>query len=342
MPEKKYLEALKNEIETKVEGIEKYNIKTIFFGGGTPSLFKPKFFQEILDFLAKYFCISKNCEITMELNPGTHEYHNLEEYKKAGINRISMGVQSLNDIHLKKLGRIHKAKEAINAYHNLRLAGFDNINLDLMYGLSNQTLLESMEDLKSIIDLKPEHISWYQLTLEPNTVFFKQKPPIPNTDKIYDMELKGHKMLSENGYNRYEVSAYCKKDKESKHNLNYWDFGDYLGLGAGAHSKLTVNIDKVRIQNKRQPESYITSKDKVAKKIIIRDILFEFMLNKLRLLKNIKINEIVKITSLNHKDIIFRCEAALKTGLIIISDDTICLTNLGKRFLNDTVESFLL
>lgn len=240
LDEEKYIDALIKDLERDVPLVWGRTVHSIFMGGGTPSLFSANSIERLLNAVRALLNCKPGMEITMEVNPGTGEYDNFVGYKKAGVNRLSMGVQSLQDENLKNLGRIHSSKQAIDVYHKARSAGFDNINLDMMFALPNQSLQDAGVDLHSLIELKPDHISYYQLTIEANTLFAVKTPDdLPNDENLEAMYLQGNKILEDNGYQQYEVSAYAKNNQSSQHNVNYWKFGDYLGIGAGAHAKIS-------------------------------------------------------------------------------------------------------
>ena len=239
IPEKAYLDCLLQDLDQDLNYVQGRPIKSIFIGGGTPSLFSPSGFSYLLDSIKQKLVVDKNAEITIEANPGATEQQNYSGYLDAGINRLSIGAQSFSDQKLKSLGRIHSSSEIFKAAESAREAGFNQINLDLMFGLPEQTLIEALEDLETAIKLSPQHVSWYQLTLEPNTAFYSSPPRLPADDNVFEIQKAGWDLLSDNGYKRYEISAYAKKDCGSRHNLNYWQFGDYIGIGAGAHGKIT-------------------------------------------------------------------------------------------------------
>ena len=240
IPEEKYLKALTQDLESELPNIWGRSIESVFIGGGTPSLFSAKGIDQLLANLRERLPIRSNTEITLEANPGTFEQERFSAYREAGINRLSIGVQSFNENHLKRLGRIHGATEAIKAAEIARKAGFVNFNLDLMFGLPEQSVDQALEDLKIAIEAGPTHISWYQLTIEENTLFHHAPPILPDDELMWEMQQKGQALLESSGYMQYEVSAYSQINKQCQHNINYWEFGDYLGIGAGAHGKLSM------------------------------------------------------------------------------------------------------
>lgn len=287
----------------------------------------------------------KNLEITLEANPGTFEQARFTEYRQAGINRLSIGIQSFNPEKLKALGRIHDHEEALAAIKTAKNAGFDNINLDLMYGLPSQTLEEAMQDLETAIACRAQHLSWYHLTLEPNTLFYKNPPPLPEDDIAAQIQLAGQALLKKHAYLHYEVSAYSLGGFTSQHNINYWEFGDYLGIGAGAHSKITdLETGTAYRQWKiKHPKFYMAATQHIGNKhaIMKQDLAFEFMLNALRLQKPIPIALFQARTHLNLTDIACSLKQAQKQNLLSITDDHFVVTPLGKQFLNDLMALFL-
>src|SRR3990167_4378019 len=287
LPEQAYIDQLLIDLETQLPFVQNRVIQSIFIGGGTPSLFSAKAYATLFALLKKELSLTPDCEITLEANPGTIESDRFKNYFDVGINRVSIGVQSFQNEKLKILGRIHEKSHAKYAVNEAHLAGFKRINIDLMFGLPNQTLDDALFDLQSAVDLSPSHISWYQLTLEPNTFFHRFPPVLPSDDARFDIQQAGQHFLRENGFMQYEISAYSKNDP-CKHNLNYWLFGDYLGIGAGAHAKFTdlKTMHVTRRWNTKHPKQYltVTSDNFCEKKIISGDELpLEFMMNALRL-----------------------------------------------------------
>ena len=291
LPEKRYVAALDRDLEGQADGVRGRKIESVFFGGGTPSLFTPAAIGEILGSIARRLSLDANVEVTLEANPGTVERGRFAEYRAAGINRISLGGQSFNDRHLSLLGRIHSASETRTAADELHAAGLANFNIDLMFGLPQQTVGAALDDVAAAIALRPRHISHYQLTLEPGTVFYHRPPSLPDEDDIWQMQVECQQALAASGYEQYEISAYAQRGARCTHNLNYWQFGDYLGIGAGAHGKLTdASADTIgRTAHVRQPRQYLesieTGKSGAERWTVSRaDVPFEFMLNALRLL----------------------------------------------------------
>ena len=264
LPEQQYIETLLEDLKADSSYIQGRKIHSIFIGGGTPSLFSAEAYQRLFEEIQTLVPFADNIEITLEANPGTVEQGRFAEYRRIGINRLSIGIQSFDAEKLEALGRIHSNDEAIHAAEQAREAGFDNFNLDLMFGLPEQSTREALNDLKTAITLKPAHISWYQLTLEPNTVFHRYPPALPEDDLIFTMQETGQALLASHGYQHYETSAYTKEGHACQHNLNYWRFGDYLGIGAGAHGKITLPEQNqiIRTRKSRQPDHYLNETDK--------------------------------------------------------------------------------
>ena len=345
MPEDEYVEALKADLISEKIGIQNRKISSIFFGGGTPSLFSGKKIAEIIDFIEKEVGIEKGAEITLEANPGTAEHDKFISYKLAGVNRLSMGVQSFNHVHLKRLGRIHDGDEAIRAFELARVAGFDNINLDLIHGLEGQNELQASKDLQAAISLEPEHISWYQLTIEPNTVFYSNPPDIPNDDVLADIQEAGQNLLAVNNYLQYEISAYCRPRKDSKHNMNYWEFGDYLAIGAGAHGKITFrDSDEIlRYQKTRQPNDYMAKPVQVrsrTKTVLTDERPLEFMMNAMRLCGGVKENLFEERTMMPLNTIQKQLSKLKTDGLVSQDEQYLSPTKLGQKYLNNLLEAF--
>ena len=323
-------------------------IKSIFLGGGTPSLFSAKNIYFLLSNLSKIIQIDKAVEITLEANPGTIERGTFRDYHSAGINRVSLGVQSFQDDKLKQLGRIHSGSCAVKAIEEIHQSGIHNFNIDIMHGLPNQNISDALYDLKTAINLKPTHMSWYQLTIEPNTLFFHKQPILPTETVLETIENEGKNLLLNSGFEQYEVSAYAlNKATESVHNKNYWLFGDYIGIGAGAHSKITQphNNHQVvtRLWKHRHPKVYLNSKTNYIQGTQIlsqNDIIYEFMLNALRLKNGFSFNEFETYTQLPSKTITSKLFQAKDKGLINIIDNQVITTTLGYSFLNDTINIF--
>lgn len=346
LPEKQYVDALIADLEQALPLIWGRSIRTIFIGGGTPSLFSGEAIDQILSTVRKLTNLSPLAEITIEANPGTVDNGHIQDYAKAGVNRISFGIQSFNDKHLKSLGRIHDGEQAIAAI-NLAKQYFQNINLDLIYGLPNQTLSELIQDLDLALSFNTKHLSIYNLTIEPNTAFYSKLPSgLPDNDLCYMMQDQIVERLQNNGYQRYETSAYAKDSQYCQHNLNYWQFGDYLGIGAGAHSKLSLQDKIVRQVRQKHPQSYMDavakSKHIIEDKIVaIKDVPFEFALNALRLIDGVPSSLFVERTSLPLNVILPQLNLAGERGFISLESGKIIPTKLGQDFLNDLLMLFL-
>lgn len=343
LAETQYVDALIKDLKEDLKYFLPKELTSIFIGGGTPSLFSAKSYEKLLNQINQLLPFEQNIEITLEANPGTIESKKFKDYKTVGINRLSIGIQSFNDKHLQILGRIHNAQEARLAIKNAQLAGFDNLNLDLMFGLPDQTIDEGIKDISEAINHNPNHISWYQLTLEPNTVFYKEKPTLPDNEYIFKLEQEGLNLLSLAKYNRYEISAFCKNNQEAKHNLNYWLFGDYYGIGAGAHGKYTSK-DKIiyRTRKHRIPEDYLKGAFLVDKnQISIKEIIFEFMLNTTRLNQKIPNNLFKEKTGLEFNLLKTHLLQAVEKGLIELHESFWQVTRLGRLFTNDLQLIFL-
>ena len=346
LPEELYTTALIQELDSRLHLLHQRPIKSIFFGGGTPSLFSAQAIAKILDGITQRMSVSSDIEITLEANPGTAEQLRFQDFYAAGINRLSLGIQSLQDDKLRTLGRIHDSQQAMQAIRMAKKAGFCNINLDLMYGLPNQTIAEAIQDLEAALQFEPAHLSWYQLTIEPNTVFYRQKPVLPSDELTWETFQIGQAHLQQSGFQQYEISAYAQTQKECAHNRNYWEFGDYLGLGAGAHSKITDHHSGhvLRFAQVRQPKDYlIAQKRHTLNTLQVKkeELIFEFMLNALRLIEGVPATCFTEHTGLGLKDLEPTLSQAKQRGLVLDCTDRLCTTNLGSRFLNNVTELFL-
>ena len=310
--------------------------KTVFFGGGTPSLFKPHLIAILLNELP----LAPDAEITMEANPGTQEYTDFEEYLSAGINRLSIGAQSFQNSQLEKLGRVHNRDETIAAVAKAKSAGFTNINIDLMWGLPGQSLEDALFDLESAISLSPQHISWYQLTIEAKTEFAKRPPLLPIDGILAEIENAGNVLLASRGYHRYEISAYAKDGAYCHHNINYWSFGDYVGLGAGAHGKVSNARGVLRTQKASQPRLYQNEPRKTSYQTVTKSQLtLEFMMNALRLIDGTDIQTFTEKTGLQWQSIQPQWEALAQQGLV--QTNRCSTTELGLRYLDTVLEKFV-
>ncbi|MGH8486873.1 MAG: radical SAM family heme chaperone HemW, partial [Pseudomonas sp.] len=287
LPEEAYVDALLADLDQELGAVYGRPISTIFFGGGTPSLFSARALGRLLVGVEQRIPFASDIEITLEANPGTFEQEKFKAYRQLGINRLSIGIQSFQQAKLEALGRIHNGDEAIRAADMARNAGFDNFNLDLMHGLPDQSLAEALDDLRQAIALNPPHLSWYQLTIEPNTLFASRPPRLPDEDDLWDIFEQGHQLLSAAGYQQYETSAYAKPGYRCEHNLNYWRFGDYLGIGCGAHGKLTQPDGTIiRTTKTKHPRGFMAGKylDK-RHEVADSEKPFEFFMNRFRLLE---------------------------------------------------------
>ena len=347
LPEHTYVDALLNDLAQELDKVVGRPLTSIFIGGGTPSLFSAEALHGLLAGIQGLLPFSKDCEITLEANPGTVEQTRFADFKSIGINRLSIGVQSFQDDKLKTLGRIHDGKTAQTAIAIAHQAGFKNFNIDLMYGLPHQSINDALHDLETAIQLNPQHLSCYQLTLEPNTLFYKQPPPLPADDTIWEMQQALQARLQSAGFNQYEVSAYSKANCQCQHNRNYWEFGDYLGIGAGAHSKLT-NLTQQQITRSwkyKHPTIYLDSSKPFTEgeKIINTiDLPFEFMLNALRLYQAIPFTLFETRTGLTHDSILAPLAKGQQQGLLSFTDKEIFLTAQGWNFLNDVLQLFMI
>ncbi|MDX2163901.1 MAG: radical SAM family heme chaperone HemW [Gammaproteobacteria bacterium] len=340
LPEDQYISLL---LEDLTDDLKKYNISqrpihSIFMGGGTPSLFSPEAIYKLLNQIQSRIAFKNNLEITLEANPGTFEQDKFLGFRQAGINRLSIGIQSFQKDKLKSLGRIHDDEAALKAIEIAKKSGFENFNIDLMHGLPNQSLDDALFDIKTALGFLPPHLSWYQLTLEPNTLFYKQPPTLPAEGVLADIQDSGEKLLAENNFNHYETSAFCQRNHECQHNLNYWQFGDYLGIGAGAHGKIGLT----RTAKNKHPKTYL-DKNFIASINLIEpnQIIFEFMLNALRVRKLITWELFAERTGLEPKSISDKLNTLADKNLMVIYKNGFELTPLGQRFLNDVLTVFL-
>lgn len=347
-PKQRYIEALLADLDHESIRAGSLALESIFLGGGTPSLFTPEEIGRILDGVASRFSIADNVEITMEANPGTVECGAPAGYRDAGVNRLSIGAQSFDDKLLRTLGRIHSSDDVVRAVRDAQKAGFEDINLDLMHGLPGQNIELAMSDLRAAIRLGPTHLSWYQLTLEPNTVFYARPPEgLPSDDLAFGIQDRGQGLLSDAGYAQYEVSAYARDSHRCYHNLNYWQFGDYLAVGAGAHGKLTSDGHVYRYRKPANPQAYMKtlgreSGDEALKPLSAADLVFEFVLNAVRLNAGFSERLFCQRTGLS-TDILHKASrrAVERRLLERKSGGQWCPTELGRRFLNDLQSEFL-
>ncbi len=345
MPEQAYVDRLLADLANDYALSADPALRSIFIGGGTPSLFSADAITRLLSGVADITGVDLSLiEVTMEANPGTFEQERFKGFRTAGINRLSIGIQSFDPLQLTNLGRIHSASEAERAIAMAREAGFDNINLDLMFGLPGQTHQDALQDLAKAISFEPNHISWYQLTIEPNTAFYSTPPTLPDDDIIGDMHDAGLALLANHGFEQYEVSAFARQNRRSVHNQIYWRFDDYIGIGAGAHGKLTVNNQVYRTQRTRLPTHYLAASASENKQRLVpnQDLAFEYMLNRLRLREAFNPNE---ITSLINNQSVEALEAAIDQAisrrLLERNNDLLSTTDLGWKHLNALLTLFL-
>ncbi|WP_043531276.1 radical SAM family heme chaperone HemW [Litchfieldella xinjiangensis] len=346
LPEQAYLEALIADLDDDLPLAQSRPVRSVFIGGGTPSLMSPAFYHHLFAALRARLSLAKDAEITLEANPGTVEQGRFEGYRRAGINRLSLGVQSFQAEQLQALGRIHGADEAYRAVSSAREAGFDNINIDLMHGLPGQNLESALADLDAALALSPEHLSWYQLTLEPNTEFHSHPPELPEDDILWDIQDAGEARLARAGLRRYEISAYARPGRESRHNLNYWGFGDYLGIGAGAHGKVSWpdEAGRLRIERRwksRQPEAYLRRRNDpqgfIGGQADVDDdeLPLEFAMNALRLVDGVPFAQWQAHTGRHPALLEKRLVEAQQKGLLVDDAQQLKATPQGLLFLNE-------
>lgn len=345
LPETEYVDALIADLDQELASGAGQTLTSIFFGGGTPSLFSAASLGRILQAMQNRLSFAADIEITLEANPGTFEQVKFAGYRAAGINRLSIGIQSFDATHLKALGRIHDDAEALRAVDMARRAGFDNLNLDLMHGLPGQTLEQAMADIDQALELSPEHLSWYQLTLEPNTVFYSKPPVLPEDDILWDIQEAGQARLAGAGYQQYEISAYARNGQRARHNLNYWQYGDFLGIGAGAHGKRTHADGAVeRYWKTRLPRDYLDP-DKAFlagnKRLDTDELGFDFLMNALRLVDGVPSRLYSERTGQPIDTIAPTLDRAVERGLLEPWRERLKPTEHGRLFLNDLLEMFL-
>lgn len=350
IPELRYVDALLEDLELDLQTLNLHGaprpLVSMFMGGGTPSLFSPEAIDRLLAGIGRLLPVAPEMEVTLEANPGTIEHGLFAGYRAAGITRVSLGAQSFRPEQLTRLGRIHGKDDIARSVDELRRAGIGNFNLDLMYGLPEQTTQQAIEDVLQAIALQPAHLSHYQLTLEPGTAFFHQPPPLPDGEDCYDMQLQCQALLAEAGYRQYEVSAYAQHGRQSVHNRNYWEFGDYLGLGAGAHGKLTTATQAVRTERRKQPREYldlpVEQRLRQRQAVTADELPFEFMLNALRLVDGFDRQLFESRTALAWDVVAPPIAIAERRGLLeAVTPVHWRPTELGRRFLNDLIGLFL-
>ncbi len=348
IPEQEYINALLVDLDSDIARFSLNNRKlhSIFIGGGTPSLFSPTAIHLLLNEVFKRFTVDKTIEITLEANPGTVEADKFIGFYQAGVSRLSIGVQSFSSDKLIKLGRIHDSQQAQKAATLAQNCGVKSFNLDLMHGLPNQSVENALDDLKTAISLQPKHLSWYQLTIEPNTPFYSKPPKLPKDDILWTIQDQGIALLQQAGYQQYEISAFSKPDYECQHNLNYWQFGDYLGIGCGAHGKITdANHHKIyRTIKVKHPKGYLEKNrqhlDQLTE-VSSAELPFEFMMNRLRLFSAFTLNEYQAFTGLSKEMILPTLQKAEQLELMNCHDEKWQVSPKGHRFLNDLLEMFL-
>ena len=344
IPEQQYIDSLLADLRAEAHLAQGRPLVSIFFGGGTPSLMSAEGIGKIITGVQQELACSPDMEVTLEANPGTFEQARFAGFQAAGVNRLSIGVQSFDDICLQALGRVHNSDQANAAIDAAKQLGFAHINLDLMHGLPGQTPALAMQDIKQALSHGTDHLSWYQLTLEPNTLFYSQPPELPEEDDLADIQDQGQELLQAKGFKQYEISAWCQPGNEAKHNLNYWRFGDYIGIGAGAHGKLSYQDEagNLQIQRRvklRQPKAYMQALSPLSSADLIdpADLPLEFFMNVLRLQNGVEESLYRQVTGLDLKDL-SQLQDLRKRGLV--RPDRLVTTPLGWRFLNGVLEAF--
>ena len=343
-PEQHYIESLIQDLQQDLNLLdEPRTISSIFIGGGTPSLFSASSFDYLLNAIDRLIPFEEGLEITLEANPSTFESQKFSDYRTIGINRLSIGIQSFNNRHLTKLGRIHSAEESLAAVDIAHQAGFNNINLDLMFGLPDQSNQEMLDDVQTAIDLNPNHISFYQLTLEPNTYFYNFPPTLPKDDFIFIGQTECQALLKESGYQQYEISAYAKEGKRCQHNINYWTFGDYLGIGAGAHGKLSLSCPTniTRSLKQKKPEQYMSNTLASLTTIAPNELPLEFLINQLRLKAGFNLSHYQAATGLDPSTLEPALSNCIHQRLLTQQDNTYFCTEKGWNFIDNILEKFI-
>jgi len=348
IPETAYIDALIADLEQDLPAVWGRTVETVFFGGGTPSLFSPEGIDRLLADVRARIPLKPQAEITLEANPGTVDHARFKGFREAGINRLSIGIQSFQPELLKKIGRIHSDTEAITAVEAAHQAGFENFNLDLMFGLPGQTQKQALQDLQMARDLKPAHISWYELTIEPNTWFHRHPPQRPDDNTLWEMQQAGRALLEAAGYQRYEVSAYGRAQQQCRHNMNYWQFGDYLGIGAGAHAKISDAATQgiTRTAKQRHPRNYLENAHTSARigsstRIKPADAVLEFAMNALRLDQGFSPAAFTAATGLSYTGIESIVNKGVTDGLLSDDAGVIRTTPKGQRFLNELLQHWM-
>ncbi|MCZ6828861.1 MAG: radical SAM family heme chaperone HemW [Gammaproteobacteria bacterium] len=346
LPEQQYVAMLLQDLEQELELVQGRELHSVFFGGGTPSLFSGTGISEILQGIGSRIPLKTDAEVTLEANPGTAEAEKFHEFVAAGINRISLGVQSFNDNHLQALGRIHDSDQAQSAIELAQGIGLSSFNIDLMHGLPGQSIADARCDLQLAAAYRPPHISWYQLTIEPNTTFYKKPPRLPAESVLADIQDQGEAILDTEGYRQYEVSAFARNGYRCHHNLNYWQFGDYLGIGAGAHSKLTdlSQAQVLRFSRTRLPANYMALQSgsfRVSQRVLTQqDLVGEYMMNALRLADGFELCDFTARTGLTTKVLNPPLHSLLEKKLLQLDQSRVSATALGRRYLDSVVAEF--
>lgn len=345
LPEAAYIDRLLQDLDEELPSVQGRALQSIFIGGGTPSLFSAAAYTRLLAGVQAAIPFVHDIEVTLEANPGTAEQAKFHDYRQAGINRLSIGVQSFNATHLKALGRIHDSAEALRAAAFAREAGFDNFNLDLMFALPEQSRAQALADLEQAIGCEPSHLSWYQLTIEPNTGFYSHPPPLPGDDEAAAMQEEGMALIERHGYKRYEVSAFAQAGQTSRHNLNYWEFGDYLGIGAGAHGKVTRSAGVVERRRKtRMPAHYLDQARPLlaeARELPAAELPLEFLMNALRLEEGFAPALFEARTGQALERIVPKLRALQQRGLLRFDTNRIKTSPTGFRYLNELLLEFM-
>jgi len=348
IPEQAYVDALLADLEQDLPLAWGRTVETVFIGGGTPSLFSPTGIEQLLNGVRACLPLKPGAEITLEANPGTVDYTRFAGFREAGVNRLSLGIQSFDPVMLEQIGRIHDGQEALAAIDAARSAGFDNINLDLMFGLPGQDTGLALTDLQTAIDHAPEHLSWYELTIEPNTWFYRHPPKRADDAGLWEMQQRGNNLLQAACYRRYEVSAWSRPGRPCQHNLNYWEFGDYLGIGAGAHGKLTDAAEQhiTRRSKTRHPRHYLELAGTerlidTTHVLAADDVVFEYAMNALRLDGGFTAAAFRAATGLPYSTIEPTIATSLESGLLAVDDDRIHTTPRGQRYLDELLQNFV-
>ncbi|MEN8204662.1 MAG: radical SAM family heme chaperone HemW [Pseudomonadota bacterium] len=348
IPEDRYIKALIADLEQDLPAVWGRTVESLFIGGGTPSLFSAQGIERLLSEVRARIPLKPGAEITLEANPGTVDQARFSGFREAGINRLSMGVQSFQNDLLSAIGRIHDSREAVIAIESARRAGFENFNLDLMFGLPAQTTAQALLDLQTAMELQPAHLSWYELTIEPNTWFYRHPPPRPDDEALWDMQSEGGALLNDAGYQRYEVSAYAQQGRQCRHNLNYWQFGDYLGIGAGAHAKISNAATQTitRTSKEKHPQTYLEAAHDKARistttELSADDVILEFAMNSLRLDSGFTRAAFTATTSLPFAVIETHLQSAIENEWLTENNGRIKTTTKGQRYLNELLQLWM-